>query len=109
VARTVYRIVRTDPPTLADFLSDAELGRASFKDTEDVRRLRSGRSVYATEAQARRKARRYPILGRYIAAVVLPDDQSIWIERTIPSSAGHYTLWGDAALLLTVVVRVVPV
>jgi hypothetical protein len=93
---------------LTDFLSDAELNRVSFRDTVEIRRLRSGRSVYATEAQARRKARQYPMLGHYIAAVALPDDLSIRLERTLPS-AGHHTVWGDAARLLAHVVRVVPV
>jgi hypothetical protein len=93
---------------LSDFLSDAELNRVSLRDTAEIRRLRSGRSVYATESQARRKARVYSMLGRYIAAVELPDDPSVRLERTLPS-AGHHTLWGDAARLLACVVSVVPV
>ncbi len=108
MARTVYRIVRANPPALVDFLSDAERGRASFKDTPEVQRLRTGRSVYATEAQARRRARGSPFLGQYIAAVELGDDDPVRLERTLQRSAGHHTLWGEAALLLTRVVRVVP-
>jgi hypothetical protein len=64
--------------------------------------------VYATEAQARRKARVSPALGRYVAILEIPGDSTLEIERTTTSS-GHHTIWGDAALLLSYVVAVVPV
>ncbi len=108
MGRVVYRIVRSDPPTLDDFLSDESAGKASTAATPELRRLASGRSVYNTEAQARRKARAYPVLGRYIAAVELPEHPAIRMERTL-ASAGHHTLWADPELLLANVVAVVPV
>jgi hypothetical protein len=95
---TFYRITRTDPPTLWDFRSAKDRGRREPESAEE-RRLWDGISVYATEAQARRKARSLPLLGRFIAAVVLSEDDSVRVERTL-STAGHHTLWGDAALLL---------
>jgi hypothetical protein len=109
MARVVYRIVRSDPPALDDFLSDEARGRVSSHDPPEIQRLRSGRSVYLTEAQARRRAKRMPVLGHYIAAIRLPRDAAVRLERTLPGSPGHYTLWGDAALLLAPVVTVVPV
>jgi hypothetical protein len=102
-----YRIVLTDPPTLYDFQSNKERGRALPTDL-DERRLWEGLSVYATESQARRKARGMPALGGFIAAVDLPERGPIRYERTLRSS-GHHTVWGDAALLLSRVVSVVPV
>jgi hypothetical protein len=49
-----------------------------------------------------------PALGGFIAAVDLPERGPIRYERTLRSS-GHHTVWGDAALLLSRVVSVVPV
>ena len=109
MARTFYRIVATNPPTLADFLSDQERGRATLEDRPEVQRLRTGRSVYATLAQARRKTRSYPFLGSYIAAVAVADESPLRVERTLRSSPGHHTVWGDAELLLASVLDVVTI
>jgi len=100
--------VQTDPPGLVDFLSDLERGRGRPDLPLALHRLLSGRSVYATESQARRKARVSPALGRYVAILEIPHDTTLEIERTT-SSAGHHTIWGDAALLLSYVVAIVPV
>ncbi len=107
-ARTFFRIVLTDPPTLRDFLSYEELGIRVGGDDPEAARLRQGISVNATEAQARRRARGMPRLGRYIAELTIPADSPIRFERTT-KSAGHYTLWGDPATLMGCVRRVVPV
>ncbi len=107
--RVLYRIVRTDPPTRRDFMSEAELGKPPRGDDPLAERVWSGISTYQTEAQARRKASTYPWLGAYIAALAIPAGGAIRIERTFPRSAGHHTLWGDAHELLRYVARVVPV
>lgn len=104
--RAFYRIVRANPPTVADFATDEDQGKAAYDEPDEIRRLRSGRSVYATEAQAWRRLRGAPLLGRYIAELELHDDDPVRWERTL-SSPGHHTLWGDAALLLTRVVRTI--
>ncbi len=61
VARTFYRIVRTNPPTLIDFTPPAVLGQVPFSNDPAKCRLQRGLSAYATEAQARRKARISPM------------------------------------------------
>jgi len=106
--RAFYRVVRSDPPTLADFASNAARGRPLPDAAAETRRLWAGVSVNATEAQARRRARQYPALGAWIARLELPDEALVRAERTtrIP---GHHTLWGDPAVLLDAVVAVVPV
>jgi hypothetical protein len=109
VAWTFYRIVQTDPPTLVDFLSDVARGRVRYPLTSEQHQLRSGLSVFNTEAQARRKAQDWPNLGRHIAAVEIPASSAIRFERTLRSSPGHHTLWGDPVDLLACVVAVVPV
>ena len=100
-------MVKTDPPKLADFLSNrakgwpprgAEIGRPE---------LWEGLSVYDSEASARRKARQIPVIGSYIARVELPAEASFKYEKT--GGRGHYTLWAEARTLLDNVVEVVPV
>jgi hypothetical protein len=50
---------------------------------QDQRRLWSGISCYATEAQARRNARRYRSHGSSIAAIEIEDDAPLRVERTL--------------------------
>ena len=102
--RTLYRIVRANPPTLKDFMSDAALGEPPPLDPEQAR-LHDGISTFNTEQQARRKAQAYPILGRYLADLTLPDNAPVRIERTLVSR-GHQTVWADPAYLLAHVASV---
>jgi hypothetical protein len=106
--RTVYRIVRNNPPTLADFTSNAAKGLPLRDDSPEMRRLWDGISVYATEAQARNKATQFPYLGAYLARLDVPDGAAVRIERTIRNSRGHHTLWGNPADLLRCVVVILP-
>lgn len=105
--RRLYRIVRANPPTIDDFLSDDARGRGSLSDSPEIRRLRGGRSLFGTEAQARRRARAFPMLGRYIALLEIPDDGLVQIERTL--GPGHHTVWGAPEVLLAAVAAVVRV
>jgi len=107
-ARLLYRIVRTDPPTAADFTSNHALGKVPRRPEPEVVRLWDGLSMYETEQQARVKATLRPALGRYIAAVAVMPAVGVRIERTT-SSAGHHTVWGEAPRLLALVQRVIAV
>jgi hypothetical protein len=104
----LYRIVRTDPPTLLDVTSKAALGLVDPDADDETKRLESGLSMYRTLAQARRKARSFRFLGSFIATMDFTGVDSVVIERTT-SSSGHYTVWGEAALILRCVVAVEPV
>ena len=104
--RLLHRIVRTDPPTQDDFVSNAAEGRPPPADP-DRRAVWDGLSVYSTEAQARRKRRASPILGPYIAVLRVPTDGSVRIERTLVGD-GHHTIWGEPDRLLALVVAVIP-
>ena len=104
-----HRIVRSDPPTLDDFTSDAARGRPPRNADPSVIRLASGLSVFATVAQARAKARQYPFLGAHIAVIDLPESGTVRWERTLPRSRDHHTVWGTPAELLSSAVAVVPV
>ena len=106
--RTFYRIVRSDPPALRDFTSNAARGLPLRDESEEMRRLWDGISVYATEGQARNKARQFPYLGRYLARLEIPERARVRVERTIRNGRGHHTLWGDPADLLGWVAAVFP-
>jgi hypothetical protein len=108
LAKTFYRIVKSPGPTDEDFLPGSAKGPPPRNDAE-MRHVWTGTSVYSTLNQARNKARDYPFLGQYIATVVIPDGSSVTYERTLRSSRGHYTLWGDASLLRAYVTSIVPV
>ncbi len=100
--RVFWRIIRTAEPALTDFMSPHELGAP--EPTDPVRRaLHGGISAFVTEAQARNKARDYPLLGTHIVAVAIPTDApGITVQRTL-SSRGHHTIWGLADELLEMV------
>jgi hypothetical protein len=109
VPRRFFRIALSNPPTLYDLTSLEGRGRLLPVGADaNFARLWSGLSVYATEAQAQRKARASPMLGSYLAELNIPETGQIHWERTT-DSAGHDTLWGPPAELLGGVVRVIPV
>ena len=105
---TFYRIVQSDPPVLADFLSEAAQGRPPRGDDPELLRVHDGISVWTTETQARNRARTYPWIGRFIARLELPEQPDVRWERTF-STRGHYTVWGPPETLLARVVNVQPV
>jgi hypothetical protein len=84
------------------------MGIPAPNDDPETLRLWDGMSVWATETQARNKARAYPWLGRYIARLELPPAAPVRWERTL-GSRGHHTLWGQPAVVLACVVSVTPV
>jgi hypothetical protein len=62
--------------------------------------------VNATVAQARRKARVSPQLGRFIATLDIDTPDRLVFERTT-SGPGHWTIWGRPEDLLKAVVSVI--
>jgi hypothetical protein len=107
MARTFYRVVTTNPPTLIDFTSNAGKGKVLRRPDPEALLLWEGVSVSATEDQARLQARMTPWIGRYIAVLQIPEGGSIRWERTT-RTRGHHTLWGEPADLLACVVSVMP-
>lgn len=105
---TFFRIVKTDPPTVQDFLSLKDLGRPMRRGTSPERqRWAAGVSVFATTDAALRTAEQYPQLGDFLAMLETPDDGRIPYEQT-GEDADHYTLWANAIDLLATVRSVVP-
>ena len=105
--RLFYRIVKTDPPTVADFLSNAARGRPLRGPEVGRPELHTGLSMYDSEVAARATAGRFPFLGAYLATVRISADDPVRVEQTL--GEGHYTVWGAPDVLLALVVAVVPV
>jgi hypothetical protein len=106
-AQTLARVIASLTPTIQDFTSPAASGETFSHPDPGRRRLWDGLSFYATEAQARRNARRYRAHGEFLAIVRIERDAPIRVERTL--GPGHYTVWGDPAEILARVVAVLPV
>lgn len=101
---TLWRIVKTDPPTVKDFQSRTERGLPPID--PDQPELNDGISAFDSEARAKQQATEVPRLGRFVAEFWIPDDCE---ARRTGQSPGHYTVWGEAETLLASVARVVPV
>ncbi len=101
---TLYRIVKSDPPTERDFWSHKRSGLRYHPSREHVA---NGVSTFDREQKARRTARRFPNTGTLIAELHIPD----WADVTVAQTMGrhYYAIWGDPKLLVTFVVRVAPV
>lgn len=106
--RTFYRIIQSRTPGRIDFVSNEAKGVPLRRDTAQARRLWTGISVFDSEAGAREMARRFPGLGAFVAALRIPVDALIGIERTT-ATPGHFTLWGEPDDILNCVADVVPV
>ena len=102
---TLFRIVRTVPPTLWDFQSYRERGIPLRHDTVRGRRLWDGLSLYRTREQAARIATISPRVGSYIAELSIPTDGSFRLELD-NGDYGHCTVWGDADVLMSLVVSI---
>lgn len=103
--RRFFRVVKTNPPSLNDFLSNVARGIKPPDEDAETLRLWLGVSVYATAAQARRMARRYPRHGAFIAHLEVEAGAPVRFERTL-STPGHHTMWAMPAYLITQVVAV---
>ena len=99
MATTLYRIVATNPPTLEDFKSHLELGKVPRSGDAQAERLASGISAFQTVAQARRAARRFPMLGGFIAELMIPEELTMpegrLIIRRTGHQQGHLTIWNS--------------
>jgi hypothetical protein len=106
MARSFFRIVSANPPTMDDFRSNEAKGRPLSRPTAERQELWRGLSAYSTLARARVTAARYPVHGSFIAELLIEDDSPIAVKKTL--GVEHYTLWGEPADFLRAVVSVAP-
>ena len=98
MARSFFRVLRSNPSTLDDYTSQKAKGIPMARPDPEIELIYDGVSVYATEAQARNQAKAKPWLGQYIAELAISDEGPITFRRT-GVGRGHHTLWGDPAEL----------
>ena len=89
----LYRIVRNNPPAQDDFMSKGHLGIPCPVADPEVQGRWTGLSLFGSEEQARRVARRLPMLGSFIVALDIPPSAGARAEPT--TGPGHYTVGGD--------------
>jgi hypothetical protein len=93
--RTLYRLVRSNPPTLDDFMSYEALKVPPRRPlTSRQRDHWRGVSFYATQAAARLRARASPQLGSFIAEMQVPDEVQVRIEQG-GRDLDHYNVWAE--------------
>lgn len=93
-SRSFYRVAKSYPPTDRDYLTRQDRQGNPPKDSPaDVRRAWIALSAFDTLDGARRQARRFPRLGRYIVRYDVPPNASVTYEQTL--GPGHYSLHGN--------------
>jgi hypothetical protein len=80
VGRAFFRLVRENPPTVRDFLSNAAQGRTLGSLDAALQRRWEGISVFDTLERARQHARRRPDLGRFIAELWVTEGMAVSYE-----------------------------
>jgi hypothetical protein len=80
-------------------LSDRDLGLGPRAQQETNIFLHVGVSTYNRRDRCEKKARRFPGLGSHVVELQIPDDAAVEVHRTLDN--GHYSVVGDADLLLS--------
>ena len=103
----LYRIIKGKAAEESDFHSAMTLGRKSPRPDERERpEIWTGLSMFADPAEARRRIRRFPVMGRYLARVEGADPAWSVIKPTLYE--GHYTAWGRPQVFLDAIKEVTP-
>ena len=106
---TFFRGVHSDPPTERDFWSNKRFGRPRRHEEISNEREYDSLSMWDTLEGMHVVCRRFPKVGSHIAEVETPDDEAQGIEYWRSGPPGHWSVRGDPAKLLSLVVRVTPV
>jgi hypothetical protein len=92
--RSFYRVAKSYPPTEDDYRTRKDRqGDPPAHVPEAVRRSWDALSAFDSEEGARRQARRFPRLGRFIVRYDIPPGAGVSFEQTL--GPGHYDLRGD--------------
>jgi hypothetical protein len=95
VENEFYRIIRHAEPTIDDFRTAREDG-LPLVDPKYHREWAEGISVYDNLLYALERARRNRTgLGRFVVAIVVPDDGSVEVAKTM-RNRHHYTIYARA-------------
>jgi hypothetical protein len=108
---TAYRIVRSthrsDPLMLDAFRSNYELDARPRGLEVESALIHFGLSMYLEHHMAKATARRWPRIGRHLAAVGLESSNGFcWAHTAQP---GHITVWGRPLQLLACIADILPI
>lgn len=110
-AFAVWRIVKTDergdPAFLDSLRSNYDLGRPPRRREEHWSIVHMGISTFSDPRAAAGTARKWPVIGEWVAQIALTHGQGFNVAHT--GMPGHLTLWGDPIKLLEAVVDIVAV
>jgi hypothetical protein len=109
LAQTIYRIVHSNAPSDADYLTYEQLGKTSDLHSDMHVRMAQGYSCFVSFTKARSRAKGLPWRGNaFIATYLLEDGVDFELQQT-GRRLSHYTLWCDASVLKQALQSVVPV
>jgi len=100
--------VNGSPPTIEDFTSLAPQGKPVPPTDADAQRLWDGISAFDTQERVMGMAVTYS-LGSYVSMLDIPEEAAFPVRVEKTRGPGHYTVWGDAATLLSAVHETTPV
>jgi hypothetical protein len=110
-AGTMYRIVqgadRSAPAVLDSLRSHYERGAPPRGYERRLAVIHMGLSVFSTQAAARAKALRWPMIGMFVAELNPEPEHGFCLADT--GQPGHWTLWGRPLQLLGSIVDIVHV
>lgn len=102
MTKEFYRIVRGSDPTIDDIRSARDDGMA-LVDPRYLREWAEGVSVYDNLDYALQRARRNRTgLGRFVVTIVIPDDGSIEVAKTM-RNRHHFTIYAGPEQMLALV------
>jgi hypothetical protein len=104
-SRQLFRVVKSHPPTLDDFLSQSQVQPRRMPPanaTAEELRLHRAVSHQTTLAGARALAHKFPQMGGFVAELAVHSDLPIEIG---PERKRHVNVWGEPEVLLACVVK----
>jgi hypothetical protein len=106
----LFRIVRSDSPDAARlrayFMSNFQSGKPPRGTESRLAVLQMGLSMYEEASQAEQTAQLFPVIGRYIARLVLTSRNGFNLAST--GQAGHWTVWGQPDQFVAAVADIYP-
>lgn len=103
----LYRIIKGEVAEERDFHSAMVLARKPPRPEERERPEEwTGLSMFDDAAEARRRIRRWPVMGKALALVEDIDPEWSIVKQTI--HPGHYTAWGRPEIFLASVKGIIP-
>jgi hypothetical protein len=106
----LFRIVRNadldDPRLSASFMSNFQTGKPPRGSEYRSAVIQMGLSMYEESSQAEQTARAFPIIGRYIARLLLTTRSGFNLAST--GQAGHWTVWGRPDQFVAAIADIYP-